>query len=85
MFTNSPIYGQVHRQGQRLGVGWAVMVPGLLLTLFAVAILVWPHLLAYLVATVLLFVGLLLTIWGGSIHRAERQRSIQHTIRYDVF
>ena len=88
MFTNSPIYGQFSRYGQRFGgglgrsVGWVVMLPGLLLTLFALAILVWPQLLAYLVAGVLLFAGLSLTLWGWSIRRAERQRSIHTTIHY---
>jgi hypothetical protein len=43
------------------------------LTLVALAILVWPELLAYMVASVLLFAGVTLLAWGWRLRRAERR------------
>ena len=62
MFTNSPIFTNFSRQSRFISGGWwLVMAPGLLLTVVALAILVWPELLAYMVAGVLLFAGVSLT------------------------
>ena len=38
----------------------------------ALAILLWPELLAYMVAMLLLFVGLVLVVWGWWLYQAER-------------
>ena len=79
MFTGSPTYVRfrtyaTRMPGQRGGLGWLVLAPGIGLMLLAVSILIWPQLLAYLVASALLFVGVALTAWGWSIVRAERRR-----------
>ena len=62
----------------RNGLGWMLMIPGLFLIVFAVAILIWPQLLAYLVATVLLAAGISLSMWGWRVSRAARQYQSQH-------
>lgn len=68
--------------------GWLFITPGVLLMLMALAILIWPDLLAYMVATVLLFVGTWLTVWGWTLRRAQRADRSRHgadqTIRYTI-
>jgi membrane protein implicated in regulation of membrane protease activity len=65
------------------GLGWMLMVPGLFLIVFAIAILIWPQLLAYLVATVLLVAGISLSMWGWRMFRAtRRQQSQQQGVTY---
>ncbi|HRW11322.1 MAG TPA: hypothetical protein P5121_39760 [Caldilineaceae bacterium] len=89
MFVNSPFV--TSRQGRYVrsggnGLSLLVMIPGILLTLMALAILVWPELLAYMVAGAMLFGGLSLLTWGWRIQqlakRAERQSTVVH---YDVY
>jgi uncharacterized membrane protein len=86
MFTGSPFFVRFRSYGRQVpaGVRWLVMLPGLLLTLSAIAILIWPELLAYLVASVMLFVGLMLTLWGWSMHQAERRTKTHQTVYYEV-
>jgi hypothetical protein len=87
MFTREPVFIRFQRYGQRFSTGawWMVMAPGLVLTLFALAILIWPELLAYMVASVLLFAGISLSLWGWSMRQAERRQNRNTTVRYDVF
>ena len=65
MFTGEQTFVRFFRTGQRIsqqagGFGlWLLIVPGLILILFGVAILLWPELLAYMVA--------------GSLHCDRRQ------------
>jgi uncharacterized membrane protein len=79
MFSRSPLYLRIQRYGQQFsanntgGAWWLLMAPGLALTLVALAILVWPELLAYMVASVLLFAGVTLLAWGWRLRRAERR------------
>ena len=85
MYTQSPF---VFRFGSSRfapsgAVSWLLLVPGISLTLLAVAILIWPELLAYLVAGALLMGGLTLTGWGWAMHRATRRQS--RTPRYEVY
>ena len=89
MFVNSPFV--TSRQGRYVrsggnGISLLVMIPGILLTLMALAILVWPELLAYMVAGAMLFGGLSLLTWGWRMRqlakRAERQSTVVH---YDVY
>lgn len=84
MFTDSPFLRMV-RNGRPMntGVWWVLMAPGLLLSLMAIAILVWPELLAYMIATVLLFAGISLTLWGWSMRKLSSQTS-QRTIYYEM-
>jgi uncharacterized membrane protein YqjE len=85
MFSDSPFVFRFRTVGRRAvqGGSWLVLAPGLALTLMALAILIWPQLLAYMVASVLLFAGLSLTVWGWTIRRAERQRGAR-TVTYEV-
>jgi uncharacterized membrane protein len=86
MFTDSPIFVRFRSSRQQ----WSgrssglVLAPGLVLTLMAIAILVWPELLAYLVASVMLMGGLALLLWGWTIRQAERRLRSQSAIRYEV-
>ena len=84
MFTDSPFLRMV-RDGRPMntGVWWVLMAPGLLLSLMAIAILVWPELLAYMIATVLLFAGISLTLWGWSMRKIGNQTS-QRTVYYEM-
>jgi hypothetical protein len=67
------------------GAWWLVMAPGLMLMFAAIAILIWPELLAYLVATVMLFAGVSLTFWGWTLRQVEQRRARNVTVRYDNF
>lgn len=79
MFTHSPAFIRFQRYGQRFtgnalsGTWWLLMAPGIALTLVALAILVWPELLAYMVASILLFVGITLMVWSWRMRRVERR------------
>jgi uncharacterized membrane protein HdeD (DUF308 family) len=86
MFTNSPIYFRVRTVGQNVAQrgSWLVMAPGLALILLALAIFVWPELLAYLVGSAILFAGVVLSLWGWTMRRAERHLRSQQTVYYDV-
>ena len=87
MFNGFPGFVRMRSYSQRISGGgwWLVMAPGLVLTLAAVAILLWPELLAYLVATVMLFAGVSLTVWGWSMRQLEQRRGRNVTMRYDGF
>ena len=82
MFTGSPIFVRVQGARQRVmqGSSWFVILPGLMLALMGLAILVWPELLAYMVATVLLFAGISIALWGWTLRQAERRRADTRTI-----
>lgn len=54
-------------------LGWWLIAPGLLLSGLALAILLWPELLAYMVAMLLLFAGIVLVGWGWALYQAERR------------
>jgi uncharacterized membrane protein len=66
-------YGQQFPGNATGGAWWLLMAPGIALTLVALAILLWPELLAYMVASVLLFAGVTLMAWGWRIRRAEQR------------
>jgi Flp pilus assembly protein TadB len=78
MFRRSPLF--MHMQGYRRRFageaargGWRlVFAPGVALTVVALALLIWPALLAYMVACVLLFAGLTLVVWSWRMRQAER-------------
>jgi hypothetical protein len=53
-------------------LAWLLIGPGIVLSCLALAILLWPELLAYMVAMLLLFVGLVLVAWGWWLYQAER-------------
>lgn len=64
---------------------WMVTAPGLMLMALAVAILVWPELLAYMVAFLILSLGITVTGWGLRLRQVERNgRSAQRQGRSQV-
>ncbi len=79
MFNGSPIFVRVRRYSRQVtdmagGQGWwLVMGPGLALIFLGLAILVWPELLAYMVALALLTGGMVLALWGWRMRGAERR------------
>lgn len=87
MFTGFPSFIRWRSYGSRVpsGAWWLVMAPGIVLALAAIAILLWPELLAYLVATVMLFAGVSLTFWGWTLRQVEQRRDQNVTVRYDNF
>ena len=88
MFTRPPIFVRIQNYGQRVvgnnvgGAWWLLMLPGVVLTLVALAILAWPELLAYMVASALLFAGVTLMAWSWRMRRVE-QRMHQHMTTID--
>ncbi len=75
MFNRSPFFVQFNRVGRRAGgaAGWLLMGPGLILAAVGLAILVWPELLAYMVAGLLLFAGLTMAAWGWQMNQVQRR------------
>lgn len=85
MFSSSQVFTTFQRRGRVLPGGWSlVMAPGLFLTLMALAILVWPELLAYLVASVLLFAGIMLIGWSLALRQAERRAAQSTQVQYRI-
>ena len=78
MFTGEQTFVRFFRTGQRIsqqagGFGlWLLIVPGLILILFGVAILLWPELLAYMVAGLFIAIGISITGWGWRLFRRQR-------------
>lgn len=86
MFSSSQVFTTFQRRSRLLPGGWSlVMAPGLFLTLMALAILVWPELLAYLVAGVLLFAGITLIGWSLALRQAERRTAQNTQVQYRVY
>jgi predicted lysophospholipase L1 biosynthesis ABC-type transport system permease subunit len=62
---------------------WLWLVPGISLILLALAIVIWPELLAYLVAGAIMTAGIVLTVWGWAMRQATRQPTQQ--VEYRVY
>ena len=80
MFS-SPIYVRMRNSRWIHPGGWAswlLMALGLALIMLALAILIWPELLAYLVAAAILTAGVVLTGWGWGMRRAVRRAQRTH-------
>lgn len=79
MFTRSSMFIRLQNYGQQFagnasgGAWWLMMAPGVGLILVALAILLWPELLAYMVASVLLFIGVTLLAWSWRVRGAGRR------------
>jgi Flp pilus assembly protein TadB len=79
MFWRGPMFIRLQGYGQRFAnnpfgaAWWLLMAPGVGCIAVALAILLWPELLAYMVASVLLFIGITLVAWSWRIRRVERQ------------
>lgn len=78
MFKSFPGFMYIHGTNQRFtrngtrSPWWLVMAPGLVLICIAVTMLIWPELLAYMVATVLLCIGTVLAVLGWRMRQIER-------------
>ena len=78
MFTQQQSTARFFRAGQRISRqaggfgGWLLIAPGLIMILFGVAILLWPELLAYMVAGLFIAVGFSITGWGWRLSRRQR-------------
>ncbi|HRJ41556.1 MAG: hypothetical protein KJZ86_00680 [Caldilineaceae bacterium] len=89
MFNRTPFFIHINRYGQRFSqraggaAGWLLMGPGLALAGMGLAILLWPELLAYLVAGLLLFAGLTLTAWGWQMSQVQKRMADQLRNRYN--
>ncbi len=83
MFTGSPIFIRVResRFAPRGRGSWLWLAPGVTLLLLALAIMIWPELLAYLVAIVLAAAGAALTAWGWAMRKATRHQERVSTYR----
>ncbi len=76
MFNRSSVFMRFGGPNGRFrfgGASWMLMTPGLGLILFALAILIWPELLAYMVASALLMAGIFLVSWAWAMRRVEKQ------------
>jgi len=65
------------------GASWLWLVPGISLILLALAIVVWPELLAYMVAGAILTAGLALTAWGWAMRQSTRRQS--QPVQYRIY
>ena len=65
-------YGQRQTRHGTRGIGWLTMAPGLGLIGVALAMIIWPDLLAYFVASILLCVGTAFTVLGWRMHHIEQ-------------
>jgi hypothetical protein len=85
VYTQSPFFSRVTagRFAPSGRVSWLWLAPGVSLILLALAILIWPELLAYMVAGALLMVGVTLTAWGWTMRQAARRPAEQ--VRYEVY
>ncbi|MDE0140860.1 MAG: hypothetical protein OXI80_10800 [Caldilineaceae bacterium] len=81
MFTGQQTSVRFFRTGQRIsqkagGFGrWLFIAPGLILILFGVAILLWPELLAYMVAGLFIAIGFSITGWGWRLSQRQRNNA----------
>ena len=84
MFRGFPSFMYLRSQRpseyQASGLGWLVMVPGLGLIGAALAMIIWPELLAYVVAAILLCAGIVLTGAGWRMRRIEQRLHRDGTI-----
>ncbi len=81
MFTGQQSSVRFFRTGQRVSqqagsLGrWLFIAPGLILILFGVAILLWPELLAYMVAGLFIAIGFSITGWGWRFSQRRRNKA----------
>lgn len=83
MYTQTPFF--VRFRSSRFvppaGASWLWLVPGISLILLALAIVIWPELLAYLVAGAIMTAGIVLTAWGWAMRQATRRQPPQAEYR----
>ena len=72
MFIPAQEYGQRPTRPGARGRGWRLMAPGLGLICAALAMVIWPALLAYFVASLLLCGGTVLLMVGWRMRQLEQ-------------
>jgi hypothetical protein len=65
------------------GASWLWLVPGISLIVLALAIVLWPELLAYMVAGAILTAGIALTAWGWAMRQSTRRQS--QPVQYRIY
>jgi hypothetical protein len=87
LYSQSPFFVRFRssRFAPSARVSWLWLVPGISLILLALAIVLWPELLAYLVAGALLTAGLVLTAWGWAMRQATRRQAHPPAATYKVY
>lgn len=85
MYTQAPFFVRFRssRFAPAAGVSWLWLVPGISLILLALAIVLWPELLAYLVAGAIMTAGIALTVWGWTMRQATRRQG--QPVEYKVY
>jgi peptidoglycan/LPS O-acetylase OafA/YrhL len=72
IFMPTQGYGQYHTRNGTRGRGWRLMAPGLVLVCAALVMVIWPELLAYFVASLLLCGGTVLLMVGWRMCQLEQ-------------
>jgi peptidoglycan/LPS O-acetylase OafA/YrhL len=72
IFIPTQGYDQPYTRHGTRGRGWRLMVPGLGLICAALAMIIWPELLAYFVASLLLCGGTVLLMVGWRMRQREQ-------------
>lgn len=79
MYNGSPVFIRFRRYGQRISSiannqgSWLILAPGMALIFLGLAILIWPELLAYMVAGLFLAIGITLAAWGWRMRRLQQR------------
>lgn len=89
MYTQAPFFTSFRsaRFAPSARASWLWLVPGVALILLALAIVLWPELLAYLVAGAIMTAGVLMTGWGWAMRQATRRQmqSQPQPVQYRVY
>jgi hypothetical protein len=83
VYTQTPFFMRFRssRFAPPTGASWLWLVPGISLILLALAIVLWPELLAYLVAGAIMTAGIVLTAWGWAVRQSVRRPARQAEYR----
>lgn len=89
--NNNPFFVRFGRYGNRVNSfasnigGWFLIAPGVSLVLLGLAILIWPELLAYMIAGMMIVGGGSLALWGWRISQMQKQmrQRMQNGIYYE--
>lgn len=88
---NNPFFGRFGRYGSHVNRvasnigGWFLIGPGISLVLLGLAILIWPELLAYMVAGLFMVGGGTLALWGWRVAQMQKQmrQRMQNGVYYE--
>jgi uncharacterized membrane protein len=88
MYNRNSVFMRLGRYGSRMNRfasnigGWFLVMPGISLLILGLSILIWPELLAYMVAGLLMVAGATLAVWGWrlTLIQKEMKRRMQNGI-----